>query len=37
MWPRPIFTVLYVTHDREEARIVGSRVITMRDGSIADA
>jgi ABC-type sulfate/molybdate transport systems ATPase subunit len=37
MWPRPIFALLYVTHDREEARIIGSRVITMRHGSITDA
>jgi ABC-type Fe3+/spermidine/putrescine transport system ATPase subunit len=30
------FTLLYVTHDREEAGIIGSRVITMREGAIVD-
>jgi iron(III) transport system ATP-binding protein len=28
------FTLFYVTHDREEAATIGSRIITMCDGSI---
>jgi ABC-type Fe3+/spermidine/putrescine transport system ATPase subunit len=31
------FTLLYVTHNREEAAELGSRVIAMRDGKVEDA
>jgi len=29
------FTLLYVTHDREDAAVIGTRIVTMRTGSIA--
>jgi ABC-type Fe3+/spermidine/putrescine transport system ATPase subunit len=30
------FTLIYVTHDREEAAVIGSRVLTMRAGAIVE-
>ena len=30
------FTLLYVTHDREEAAMIGSRMLTMRAGAIVE-
>jgi iron(III) transport system ATP-binding protein len=31
------FTLIYVTHDREEAAAMGSRVLVMRDGAIVSS
>jgi iron(III) transport system ATP-binding protein len=31
------FTLIYVTHDREEAATIGSRILSMRDGTIASS
>jgi ABC-type Fe3+/spermidine/putrescine transport system ATPase subunit len=31
------FTLIYVTHDREEAATIGSRILSMRDGTIVSS
>jgi len=30
------FTLLYITHDRAEAAMIGSRILTMRAGAIVE-
>lgn len=36
LWRRTRRTILFVTHDIEEALILGERIIVMRDGQIVD-
>jgi NitT/TauT family transport system ATP-binding protein len=36
LWQRMRKTVLFVTHDVDEAMILGTRVIVVRNGSIAE-